>query len=93
MDFLKDFPKRMKSVGRYAVLINNSLQKTTWKQYGIEGMEDQINMIFTVLLFLMEYSLREEDCTLDQIAEFIGAVVSIIERAIRARSSGNWRIL
>ncbi len=74
MDFLKDFPKRMKSVGRYAVLINNSLQKTTWKQYGIEGMEDQINMIFTVLLFLMEYSLREEDCTLDQIAEFIGAV-------------------
>ena len=74
MDFLKNFPKRMKSVGRYAVLINNSLQKTTWKQYGIEGMEDQINMIFTVLLFLMEYSLREEDCTLDQIAEFIGAV-------------------
>ncbi len=74
MEFLKDFHKRMRSAGRYAVLMNNSLQKTTWKQYGIEGMEDQVNIIFTVLLFIMEYSLKEEDCTLDQIAEFIGAV-------------------
>ena len=64
MDFLRDFPKRMKSAGRYAVLINNSVQKTTWKQYGIETLDDQINMLFTVLLFIMEYSLKEEDCTI-----------------------------
>lgn len=74
MDFLKDFPKRMKSAGRYAVLFNNSVQKTTWKQYGIEGLDDQINIIFTVLLFIMEYSLKEEDCTLDHIADFIGTL-------------------
>lgn len=74
MDFLKDFPKRMKSAGRYAVLMNNSFQKTTWKQYGIETIDEQVNWIFTVLLFLMEYSLREENCTIDDIAEFIDTV-------------------
>lgn len=74
MDFLNDFPRRMKSLGRYAILMNNSFQKTTWKQYGIETMDEQMNWIFTVLLFLMEYSLREENCTIDDIAEFIGTV-------------------
>lgn len=74
MDFLKDFPKRMKSVGRYAVLMKNSFQKTTWKQYGIETADEQMNIIFTVLLYIMEYSLKEENCTIDDIAEFIGIV-------------------
>lgn len=74
MDFLKDFPKRMKNVGRYAILMDNSFHKTTWKQYGIETMDEQVNMLFTVLLFLMEYSLKEENCTIDDIAEFIGTV-------------------
>lgn len=74
MDFLRDFTKRMRSAGRYAVLMNNSFQKTTWKQYGIESIDEQINMLFTVLLYIMEYSLKEENCTLDDIAEFIAAV-------------------
>ena len=30
-DFLKQFWKRMKSVGMYALLFQNSFQKTTWK--------------------------------------------------------------
>lgn len=74
MEFLKDFTKRMQSVGRYAVLMNNSFQKTTWKQYGIETMDGQITMLFTVLLFLMEASLKEEICTLDDIGELIAEV-------------------
>lgn len=74
MEFLKGFSKRMKSVGRYAVLMNNSFQKTTWKQYGIESIDEQVNMIFTVLLFVMEHSLREDDCTIDDIAGFIGQI-------------------
>lgn len=74
MDFLKDFPKRMRSAGRYAILMNNSFQKTTWKQYGIETIDEQVNFIFTVLLYIMEYSLREENCTIDDIGEFIGIV-------------------
>lgn len=74
MEFLKDFQKRMKSVGRYAVLMNNSFQKITWKQYGIETIDEQVNMIFTVLMFIMEESLKEENCTIDDVAAFIGEV-------------------
>ena len=70
-EFLKDFTKRMKSVGRYAVLMNQSFQKKTWKQFGIESIDDQMNLLFTVLLYIMEYSLMEEDCTLDDIAGFL----------------------
>lgn len=69
--FLKDFDKRMKSVGRYVVLFSNSSQKSTWKNYGVDSLDEQINMIFTVLLYIMEASLKEEDCTIDDIAGFL----------------------
>lgn len=70
-DFLNLFPKRMKHVGRYAVLLNNSSQKTTWKQYGFTKLDEQINLIFSVLLFIMEQSLKEEVCTIDDIGAYI----------------------
>lgn len=73
-DFLKDFPRRMRSVGRYAVLMKNSFQKDTWKQYGVETVDEQMNLIFSVFLYMMEYSLREESCTVDDIAFFIGTI-------------------
>ena len=74
MEFLKGFSKRMKSVGRYAVLMNNSFQKTTWKQYGIESIDEQVNMIITVIQYVIENSPREDDCTIDDIAGFIGQI-------------------
>lgn len=70
-DFLKDFTKRMNSVARYSILCNNSFDKKLWKQFGIETRDEQMNMIFTVLLYIMEYSLKEEDCTIDDIAAFL----------------------
>lgn len=73
-DFLKHFPKRMKSVGLYAMLIQNSIQKTTWKQYGFLKADEQINMIFALLLYIMEQSLKEESCTMDDIAAYIDTV-------------------
>ena len=73
-DFLKHFPKRMKSVGLYAVLIQNSIQKTTWKQYGFLKSDEQINLIFAVLLYIMEQSLREDICTIDDIGAYIDTV-------------------
>lgn len=69
--FLKDFDKRMKSVGRYVMLFSNSSQKSTWKNYGVDSLDEQVNMIFTVLLYIMEASLKEEDCTIDDIAGFL----------------------
>lgn len=70
-DFLSQFPKRMKSVGLYAVLIQNSIQKTTWKQYGFVKADEQVNVIFAVLLYIMEQSLKEEHCTMDDIGAYI----------------------
>ena len=67
-DFLSQFPKRMKSVGLYAVLLQNSIQKTTWKQYGFVKADEQVNVIFAVLLYIMEQSLKEEHCTMDDIS-------------------------
>ena len=64
-EFLKNFPKRMKNVGLYGVLIQNSIQKTSWKQFGFLKFDEQMNLIFAVMLYIMEQSLREENCTMD----------------------------
>lgn len=73
-EFLKNFPKRMKNVGLYAILIQNSIQKTTWKQYGFLTSDEQLNLIFSVLLYIMEQSLKEENCTMDDIGAYIDTV-------------------
>lgn len=75
-DYLKNFPQRMKNVGRYALLFENSLQKLTWKDYGFATADEQINLIFAVLLFIMEKTLQEENCTLDDIAVFLENLTS-----------------
>ena len=70
-EFLKNFPKRMKTVGLYAILIQSSSQKQTWKQYGILKTDEQLNMVFAVMLYIMEQSLKEETCTMDDIGAYI----------------------
>ena len=61
----------MKNVGAYAFLFKNSMSKTTWKQYGFEDFQEQTNLIFAILLFIMEQSLKDEPCTMDDISGFI----------------------
>lgn len=73
-DFLKAFPKRMKCVGLHAMLQANSSQKFIWKQLGFEGLAEQMNIIYSVLIFIMEQSLKEEICTLDNISSFIDSI-------------------
>lgn len=73
-DFLRNFIKRMKNVGAYALLFKNSIQKQTWKQYGFETVYEQTNLIFSVLLYIMEQSLKEEACTIDDITYFIDSI-------------------
>ncbi len=74
VSFLNNFPKRMKNVGSYAFLFKNSMSKTTWKQYGFEDFYEQTNMVFIVMLFIMEQSLKDEPCTMDDIGGFIDMV-------------------
>lgn len=73
-EFLKNFPRRMKNVGLYAVIVQNSVQKLSWKQYGFTKFDEQINLLFEVLLYIMEQSLKEEKCTMDDIATYIDTI-------------------
>lgn len=70
-EFLKRFPKRMKHVGMYGLLLQNSAQKQTWKNYGFIKTDEQLNLIFALLLYIMEQSLKEENCTIDDIGAFL----------------------
>lgn len=70
-EFLEQFTKRMKSVGSHALIHKNSIQKTTWKNFGFDQWYEQVNLIFMILLFIMEQSLKDEPCTMDTIGEFI----------------------
>ena len=73
-EFLKNFPRRMKNVGLYAVIVQNSVQKLSWQQYGFTKFDEQINLLFIVLLYIMEQSLKEEKCTMDDIATYIDTI-------------------
>ncbi|MGL5751104.1 MAG: hypothetical protein ACRCXT_11290, partial [Paraclostridium sp.] len=69
--FLKNFDKRMKKVGAYSILIKNAINKNTWKNYKFNEFYEQINLIFSVMLFIMEESLKDNTCTIDDIGSFI----------------------
>lgn len=73
-DFLKQFTRRMKHVGMYTWLVQNSMQKQTWKQYGFMTVDEQMNMIIAVMLYVMEQSLKEENCTLDDIGAYLDTI-------------------
>ncbi|MBZ9635023.1 hypothetical protein [Clostridium sp. FP1] len=74
VDFLKDFDVRMKKVGAYVLLCKNSMFKNVWKNYGFEETHEYINLIFAVMLYIMEESLKDEYCTMDSIGSFIDDV-------------------
>lgn len=65
---------RMKKIGAYSLLYRNSIAKGTWKKYGFEDGFEQDNLIFAVLIYIMEQSLKEELCTLDHVGVFIDEV-------------------
>ena len=73
-EFLKNFPRRMKNIGLYAVIVQNSVQKLSLKQYGFTKFDEQINLLFIVLLYIMEQSLKEEKCTMDAIATYVDTI-------------------
>jgi hypothetical protein len=45
-EFLRQFPKRMKKVGAYALLLRNSMLKGRWKDYQFGDFFEQTNLIF-----------------------------------------------
>ncbi len=76
MEYLNKFHNRMEKIGAYAVLFQNILPKMTWKQYGFIEFYEQSNLVFAVLIFIMEQSLKEDVCTIDEIISFIDRINS-----------------
>lgn len=74
LNFLDAQHIRMKKIGAYSLLYRNSIAKGTWKKYGFEEGYEQDNLIFAVLIYIMEQSLKEELCTLDHVGVFIDEV-------------------
>ena len=72
--FLDNFNIRMKKVGYYSLIFRSSSMKTNWKKYGFEEYDEQENFIFTLLLYLMEQSLKDEVCTIDDITNFVDQI-------------------
>lgn len=70
-EFLKQFSRRMKHVGMYGKLVYHSSQKQTWRTYGFINLDEQLNIIIAVLLYVMEQSLKEEYCTIDDIGVYL----------------------
>ena len=66
----------MKNVGLYALIIQNSSQKAIWKQYGFLKLDEQLNVVFAVMLYIMEQSLKEENCVMDDIGAYIDTLNS-----------------
>lgn len=73
-DYLNNFNLRMKKVGYYSLLLRSSIMKNNWQKYGFDDYDERENLIFTILLYIMEQSLKKEICTLDSIADFIDEV-------------------
>lgn len=77
LGFLKKFDKRMKHVALYAMLMKNILsKKDDWGKYGVNDGDLRINLVFSLMLFLMELSLKEENCTMDDVAAFLDGLNS-----------------
>ena len=73
-DYLSNFNIRMRKIGYYSMLFRNSINKTNWKKYEFNDNDEQENLLFTILLFIMEQSLKEEICTLDDLTEFVDRI-------------------
>lgn len=80
LSFLDVHHVRMKKIGAYALLFRNSISKGTWKKYGFGEGYEQDNLIFAVLLYIMEQSLKEEIATIDYIGSFIDEINSLYFR-------------
>jgi len=75
-DFLKDFDIRMKKIGYFTLISKNTMAKTSWTNYGFDSQLDSLNLVFAVLLFIMEQSLKEEVCTIDDITSFLDDIMA-----------------
>ena len=83
----------MKNVGLYGVLIQNSIQKTSWKQFGFSKFDEQLNLIFAVMLYIMEQlrHIRYPPVRLSTVWKMVFMTLSSIIRAPEGKYPVMWR--
>ncbi|MCL5780456.1 MAG: hypothetical protein M1119_05985 [Firmicutes bacterium] len=74
LEFLEGFEKRMQIVAAIDSIVNRGNRKMDMERLFEPGQLD--NIIFSVLVFIMERTLTEdEECTIDSIAAFVARIV------------------
>lgn len=74
LDFLDGFEQRMRIVAAVDSVVNRSNRNMEIEKLFNEGQLD--NIIFSVLVFIMERTLAEdEECTIDSIAAFVAHIL------------------
>lgn len=73
-DFLNSFHKRMEKLS-YSFLIDNKISVTT--QLNSHGLttNEQINLVYTLMCFVLDKSLKDEECTLEDMATYLDKII------------------
>lgn len=76
MIFLDNFEKRMEKLS-YTYLIDYQVDKKSviFDRYDIDR-QDMINIVYSVLCFIMDKTLKDEDCLMEDIVDFVYEVLS-----------------
>jgi hypothetical protein len=73
-DFLRNFHKRMEKLS-YSFLIDYQVSaKTLLNNYGLSNVQG-INIVYTLMCFILDKSLKDEECTLDDMSNFLATII------------------
>ena len=67
-EFLNNFHKRMEKLSYSYLIDSKAATLTFYKEYFTDI--EFINLIYTLMVFILEKSLKSEDCTLDDMSVF-----------------------
>lgn len=76
INFLDNFEKRMEKLS-YTYLIDYQVDKKSliFDKYNIDR-QDMINIVYSTLCFIMDKTLKDEDCLMDDIVEFLSEILN-----------------
>lgn len=74
-DFLRNFEKRMEKLS-YSFLIDYVVAtKNLLNNYGFDNIQG-INLVYTLMCFVLDKSLKDEECTLEHMGSFLDNIIS-----------------
>lgn len=71
-DIFNGFYKRIRKIAPEAVLYKSIERKDSLSTtYGFEGFDEKVNIVFALLVYILQQSLKDEECTLKDMAEHL----------------------